>query len=507
MTIKKRYIVLAAITFVAYSLAGLSGLQFLGPIIDWPGELLVDHPIGLLFLVFVVLGIAVAAALHIKRGGMPLIVGYLKASAAILVGLVITAVVWHSLGAFRCWRALAHIEKQGILDLVPTDGPAPAEADNAVYWFSKARDSLKGLEGKFEMTWEGRTRTLGVNSAMSGALATMIDGEPRQKYFARVVKIVRGNKKAVNLAVKAASKSKVHWGSGFNGADWDALVDLQLPEYFGFMQLAKVLALSAALDAEVGNRAAAAKKLRAGLALAHAIGKEPIIYPQMVAIAVHKNVLRGADAVFKKGRGLESVTGWKPFLETDMFSKNFSVAMKIELLMFGMALAKTDKGLGVIADNCGDMRDCLWFFFYRPFILYDLASGMEYRGRMVEALGKPYEICRKEVNEASEDHEKKAMWLSRRQAPRIAGLSRSSRVNVARLQLINAAIKIRKSKASGLKWLKGLKDPFTEKPYVVLKSKGGLTIYSLGPDGKDDKGAKYDRGTDKGDVARFVALP
>lgn len=504
MAIKKRYLILCALTFVGYSLAGLSGLQFVRPVAVWPGRLLVNHPTGFLLLGLAIMGIFVGVVFHIRRGGMRVLMAYLKVKVAILAGLVLTALVWHGLGVFKTWGVMARIESDGIMSELPVDGDAPADADNAAHWFLKAQDALKDVEGTIMLEKRGK---VGLSTALSEAIEDMADGVRGGKDLPKIIKIVRGNGEAVRLAIRGESRSKIYWGVGFNGDDWEALYNIEVPTYRGVMQLARVLVLQAALDAQQGKRAAAGKKLRTGLALAQAMAKEPLLISQMVAVGVYRTTLRGADIVFRKSRGLEKMSGWEQYLDPAMMVSNFRLAVKTEMIVWPMSITQSDRGWQNLKQGYSRKWERVWFFFYRPFVYYDLASGMQYRFKMADMYGRPYGTYDKELSKAIEEHEKRSMRLSRMWFPRFDDLRRKVIVNVARMHIANAAIRLRKSKTGGLKWLDGVKDPFTGKPYVVRNSKGGVTVYSFGPDGKDDNGARYDRSTKKGDISRYVALP
>lgn len=457
-------------------------------------------------LIWVILaGLGYVAAMSAYRavhGGKAIRLFYARLVVTIAGAFTVTGMCWFAYGTFGYERAMQEsVRREGATRPSETR-LVLCKPDNAVHWFELAQKRLKGMDEMVDTEWEGRPRRESMRSVVSYAISELAGKRYKGTNFRKAVMVAQQNAEAIELLLEGARRHEAYWIANW-GEDDGASYSLRANERQPGISLAKVTILSAILDAGAGAKIEAGRKLKACLALSYATSLRPHFLFQMRAVGINRAIVEGVNVIFEQGKGLEEVKGWGPYLRSTI-----PVAMSYAMFEDEFRTLPFLIVSGMVGGNspelCTSVALSLWSLFFRPFTRYDFGTGLAQRLAAAEALyglrgrSRKAPETLKDAYQNLEIHHRAHMVHTLLKTAVLSGLTE--------LRLIEGAIWMRRSQSEGMAWLTQSSDLFTGRRFAVKQGRGDVLIYSLGPDGVDDGGAKYDRQTGRGDISRLVDL-
>lgn len=423
-----------------------------------------------------------------------------------LGGLIAAGYMWNAAGTIRLSQAREQARGAGHAVDLPRQRPAPPDAENAVRLYEKAGaglDAAKTDSSFFKGKSEGEFARVFLEQAARGAVT------PEETAAAR--RLVEKHRDLLALLEQGAARPQEHWG-----VDWDRRPAhaIKVPKYASMIQLVKILACRAVLEAADGRSEAALKDLRLGLTVARSVASEPLLISQLVAVAMSNAMLDAAIPVLGRAAPARARQEIPPLLSADQMIAGFRRASALEHYGFAGSVVEfswADAWRARTGEEESIPND-LWLYW--PFLKFDVAS--HHRGwiKLDEALAQPHPESKAAWDKAFEKFERTAWLYAQMSVPRLEPLNEKTLAAQARQRLALASFAVRAFKEKEKRWPdalwevgpitfkdRSLQDPFTGGPFKLLRRNGGLLMYSVGPDGVDDQGAPYDNGSMKGDLA------
>jgi len=394
--------------------------------------------------------------------------------AGVALGIGAALVLWGAAGRMALKREIASLEAEGLAAKMP-ERTRPADEDNAVVVLLKAQEALTtslGADYHGTESFRALQKTLDRFVADGTVGAELETAKP----------LLAKNAEAIALAVQATGKKAAYWEIDFS----PPVVRVKFPEHLQHNILVNLLALQAIERAQAGDTAGAASSIRAGLGLGEVIGASPLLLSQMFRSGVNTTVLSIASRIFDTPAELAMAeASWGSSLDPARALEDTKRAYQADLLALPREIASgvsPTVSLGSDESPAEMLFGPIFYFAIRKTLRAErptLVACTPSAAGSTSALPQP--------------------------APRL--LSRAGR-SAAYHAVARAAIEQAKSPATAEQAAKGVgSDPFTGAPLKLVIGSSGTLVYSLGPDGKDDGGAPFDRDKDVGDIAWTVRTP
>ena len=465
----------AVVAAVLYTILGQVLVEYAGAVFGdaqaMPGLANVLPEAALVVVPAVIL--LVVLELARRKGGEPLprrlaFVGL--ALGGVALGIVLAVALWGVTGRMALKREIASLESQGLAAKMP-DRVKPPDDDNAVILLLKAQEKLTASLGAGyheNEAFRALQKTLDRFAADGTVGAELEAAKP----------MLAANAEAIALAVQATGKKSAYWDIDFKAP----VVQVKIPEHLQHNILVNLLALQAIERAQAGDTAGAASSIRAGLALGDVIGASPLLFSQIFRSGVNTTLLAVGRRIFDTPAELAIAdAAWGPYLDGSRMLDDTKRAFQADLLAVPREIAggiSPEESLGYQETPVGRLFGPIFYFSIRKTLQGERPNLLACAPAAAGAAAIP------------------------RPAPRL--LSRAGR-GAAYLAVARAAIDYAKAPIAADQAAKGIgNDPFTGGPLKLVVGSNGALVFSVGPDGKDDGGAAFDRDKDLGDIAWTV---
>lgn len=410
-----------------------------------------------------------------RKGGeaLPVRLPFVAFSAGgVAVGIGIAILLWGVSGSMALKREIASLESAGLAAKM-AERVKPPEGENAVAVLLQAQEALKESLGA---DYHENEPFRNLQQALDRFVA---DGTVGAELEAAKPMLVT-NGEAIALAVQATGKKAAYWDIDFS----PPAARVQFPEHLQHNILVNLLALQAIERAQAGDTAGSASSIRAGLALGDVIGASPLLLSQMFRSGVNTTLLSTARRIFDTPAELAIAdASWSAYLDPQRSLDDTKRAYQIDLL----AVPREIVG-GVSPSASLGFEETPAGRFFGPVFYFSVRKTL--RGHRPTLLA-----CAPAAPGAALP----------RPAPKL--LARTGR-SAAFLAVARAAIDYAKAPVAAGDAAKGVgNDPFTGAPLKLVLGSSGALVFSVGPDGKDDGGAAFDRDKDTGDIAWWVQYP
>lgn len=416
--------------------------------------------------------------------------------------------IWNARAGAELRRALAALEAKGApMTIAQFRPPAVPEADNAAPLLNRAflrmaggRTEFQPLNEPFEelsKVWNNSTN-LFEQLHPDAALAADVKAKLAAPPVAEVLALLR----------EAAARP----GCTFD-LKYEQGAALLLPHMSPSRNAVRLLCMTAWTKARDGDLRAAMNDLRAGLALSRMVAEDRVLISVLVSYAgiqtvldTLPHVLAAAPAGAVTADDLDGLAaelarmreGFKPALVHCLDGERIALG--------GWAFEGILKGTlngGVLAGSAGETpaaRAMLWGYAnpFRPLFKSDYAHYVTVLGEMREIAGKPFDPAAVASIERRCEGAPRWAILSRLIMPALGRVfvkaaEMECTLDAARVGL--ALEKHRMSKGAYPASLEELQlpggvpaDPFTGKPLVYRPTAGGVRVYGLAENAKDDGG-------------------
>ncbi|MCP4379149.1 MAG: hypothetical protein GY794_23630 [bacterium] len=333
--------------------------------------------------------------------------------------------------------------------------------------------------------------------------------------YAKVRKILKTNAQGLNQLRRAAAMKQCCFVSYWNSEN---LANTLLTQISSVRTASELLAADARVRAGGGDLAGAIADLNALFAISEHVTREPTVLTALTAIAIERRVVETIEIVLAAGDATASEL----------------LALKIDPLfshgrMVGSALRGEEAlGLSVFAsldnpENCeipSRYAPEIMMPLYRVFLMNDDVRGYKRAVRHWQRLAaKPYHQARDEWETLRERLKtQKVGYITTMMLPAVSGYPKFAADGDARHRLARLAVAstLYRVKTGDLpETLNKLTpdfiemipiDPFDGKPLRMARDKnGGVILYSVGPDIKDDGGQALGNGKTTGDITFRLA--
>lgn len=426
-----------------------------------------------------------------------------KTSIRVLVALLVVVIVALTVRAILNYTTgknlesyLAKAKADGVAlrtkDLI-ADCP---ESDNAARLW-KAVEALLDLDVKDKST-------------MSKALEDSFYGRPRDgELWSKLASIIEKNRRALDLAMEAASRPCLHLD---NLNEWAAgAADVPGMPIVKMIHVTKLLAAEALLRADRGEIPQAMEECRSGMRLARLLINQPFLIHALIAVADMKQIL----AVFGRiasGKDIsqEVLASWITELDPQSWRLHFIKVFLVERansLEVGLRNIRGDAAAMRPSSGSESPASRFWIWLIRPALKSELVWFQKAFEGAGEVSPLPYYKQRGLLMRTSQGLASPPWYYPPWYYRMLGGLSLDFHpvfLKEATLEAVmlttraGLACKIYKIKAG--RYPESLEalvpdilsevpiDPFTGKPLVYKIENGELLIYSLGSNQKDDGG-------------------
>jgi hypothetical protein len=482
-------------------------------------------------VVFIVIFLGIIASIVVigrrwrleKRGPLgpvkPLLPLLPFSAASLVLGVILGAwlagLAWHAASSLALNHATHEVVAAGYHVETPASADKDYSDDNAATWLQRvgadqAAKDLMQSDGKSVL---GKVPVVFLSDFLRNAANGKTDPGP----LAKIKKALSICGKVVDLSKQAARAKQVNWGINTHKPPYE----MEVPRMAGLLGTARLLACQAVVDASEGRQEQAVECVRAGLAMGRAVTGTSCLIGDMIGVAINNIALSAAVFVLDKCPVEKARQAWGPYLKPG--EPPAGVKKRLEWEFFGIAdyysrleWMPSKDGLSVISEDWPpSFFDQLSWALYWPFLDFDIAS--KYRGgkQMLDSLALPYTQMKPAWQKAQDDFEKHAWLLAAISMPRFSEMYAKGLGNTAKMRLTLLAMAMKDYRDENKAWpssldkldFKGLEkdvtlDPFTGEKMRLIKIGGRPVIYSLGPDGVDDKAAvDYEKTKEKGDIS------
>ncbi len=454
----------------------------------------------------------------------PLAISSLLTLVFFAVGVYTGGYFWYFTGKIIDNSVKKDILRAGYCIDLPKNPPKVPDDKNAITFLKKAVEakSLDHLEPANGKDWsksfyKGRSEKDFLNDFRNNAKIGKVSLE--EMTYAR--KLLKEHAETLQLVDTAFEKKVVDWGIDYEvQPSWK----IELPKKWAyFLNLSRLLACRAIVEAQDGRGKAALNTIRTGLFLGDASRQTQFLIGEMIDVAVCKNMLDATRAILPRVDGKLAEKELIPYLmakeRTDAFLKS------TQMEFFGNGWSLENMGwmdfVKVISeesefDKFGtDPRlKYLFSFFYRPFIFFDMAVNKRIAIKKMKSFDLPFPERKKAWDVIQEEFNHKG-WFVGRFAQFNADQMYSKALEAeTHCLLARAAVKAKVFYEKNKRWpeavweliddqgnvgnaalekcMEGYLDPFTVGALLrIQRYKTGIMIYSVGPDGIDNQGISF----------------
>lgn len=407
-------------------------------------------------------------------------------------GFLSAGLLWNTTGAL----ILAGVEEEavqaGYSVEIPSPKPKIADENNAAFWYKKintipslAKLDQRGLDGKSVMEFIDKA----------------LNGKAGPKDYANARELVVRHRDGLQLVERAAAASGLDWEIDWNH---DPIWEMPIPQYFGVVMMGRTLAARAILEARDGNSRQAASSVRLGLVMSQALGSQEHLIGTLCQLLISKSILDAAGVVLRQAPPSTALKQWQPLLNPESTEKCFWAGLGRETFAQALWFSR----MGWWDATFGKYRQLregslASLPFYWPFLKLDIASSLTASIALNNAMKLPYPQIRQNYHNALESAQRTRWILAQLAAPEYGKIHVRMLVGTTTMRLARAALAARQFKEEKNRWPDSTteEDPFAAAPFKLLKRGEGLLIYSVGPDGNDDRGAAFDADKFDGDLS------
>jgi hypothetical protein len=330
-------------------------------------------------------------------------------------------------------------------------------------------------------------------------------------------RLLRSHATTINLLHEAAGKPGCYFEHDYFWPTWWML----LPEVPPMREAARLLSLDARVKAADGNMHAALQDIGSIFAISRHLGEDLPCVVLLVSINVDRLAAETLQSILA-GRAVSSEDLAALHVEDSLsFRRLLERTMRMEEALRLTTFYEVGNGNVTIADVCEEGPDMSshrrWLaapaltWAYRLFFLTDDLDAHRWRSRGIRRLiARPFYETGKELREFENRHH----WglLTTVTLPRFGRLNEMATEGDARRQAVRIALAMERYRIKHERFPAKLDDltpdfmlavptdPFDGKPMRMRKTDHRCIIYSVGPDGADDGGAKLDPEKRTGDV-------
>jgi hypothetical protein len=286
-----------------------------------------------------------------------------------------------------------------------------------------------------------------------------------------------------------------------------------LPDIQGTREVARLLGYDSMLRAQEGDADGALTSCCAVLDAGRAIGDEPLIISQLVRLALRALAVRKIERTLAQGQPSEdALKQVQQLLEQEEQENLLLIALRGERAGFDRLMEALQTGkvrasgqdIMQIAGLSGSDRQPTWVerlaLRLPATIKSQRAAMLQYMTQAIEAAKQPPEQQQRAI-EKVEATAKEQPTLVRLLAPALRTLTTAARRSQVDLRCAIAAIAAERYRREKGQWPENLEalrkgrylkqvptDVFDGEPLRMHRLEDGLVIYSIGPDGQDNRG-------------------
>ena len=380
--------------------------------------------------------------------------------------------------------------------------PAVREADNAALVYEQAFEAVPA-EDSYPPEWKERLQDWQKEPEAHLGEAGFVE------YFER-------NEPAMKLFRAAAELPACRFDRNFAQPS----VNMILPELTKMRAGARLLAADARTRISRGDLAGAAGDIGALRSMARHMRSDPILISLMVSMAID-GLADGAVERWLASDGLKSteqLSTLRPALAVSLrhdLLRSFRMEEATGLAAFA-DLSTGSIGLQVLASGDDHVLRSFnreaqgaWRVF---FLRGELDSYRWHMNRVQSLVAYPYHESRERWGEFEKAGREPAGILTSLLLPALTSIAERSARSEARTRLAELGVAVERFRlqhgrhpAKLAELFAGsaalaITDPFDGKPLRMVQADGGVVLYSVGPDGKDDGGREFDNQTRTGDL-------
>jgi len=410
------------------------------------------------------------------------------------IGLVLFLIIVLALGVravfnFTTGKKLqAYLEKaksEGVVMSLKDLAPSCDDSDNAALLW-------KAAEALF-ITPDAEGKTL-----ISQTIESFFDGRPLQEESrVKLAPLIERNRKVLDLIVEASGRLCFRYG------DWKKRpYSIELSNAIKMIIATRFLGIDAVFRAEAGQVQAALDELRQGMRFIRRTIDEPILINNLVALGNMKSLLNCFGQIVK-GREMDPaiLSAWIKELDPETWRTKFWRCVEIErtlALETGLGVVKGDKD--ILGPEAGDYR--LFYWLIRPIQKLEIVWVQDQFKELKNIAGMPY-FRIKALPKEKQHRRESAPWYFR-----LSGLLPADFQSVFFKEATLEAMMLTTKAGLACKLYKNQTghfpenlealvpelmdsvpiDPFIGKPLIYRLQDGGVLIYSVGSNEKDDEG-------------------
>jgi len=410
------------------------------------------------------------------------------------IGLILFVIIVLALGVRAVFNFTTGKKLQAYLEKAKSEGmvislkdlaPSCDDSDNAALLW-------KAAEALF-ITPDTEDKTL-----LNQTIENFFSGRPLQEESrAKLAPLIERNRKVLDLIVEAAGRPCFRYG------DWKKRPYSIEPSNAVKMIIAtKLLGIDAVLRAEAGQVQAGLEQLRQGMQFIRKTMDEPLLINNLVALSNIKSLLNCFGQIVK-GREMDPaiLSAWIKELDPEAWRTKFWRCVEIErvrALETGLGVVNGDKDM--LRAEVGGHR--LFFWLIRPIQKLQIVWLQDQFKEAKKIASMPYYHI-KALAKEKQDMRESTPWYYRLSGLLLANFQSAS-LKEATLEAMmlttkaGLACKIYKNEIGHYpENLDALVpelmdtvpiDPFTGKPHIFRLQDGGVLIYSVGSNEKDDEG-------------------
>lgn len=417
-------------------------------------------------------------------------------------GLVILAVIALILGLRAVLNYTTGKKLQAYLEEAKANGipmtlkdiaPLCDEANNvARFW--KAAETLFNIPEGDDKGLADKTL---INRTIDDFFSARTLGEESRKRLADLIAL---NRPVFDLLAEASARPC------FRSGDWSS-PSPPVPDPASLVKMIQVLRLfgiDAVLHAQAGSATVGLDRCRRGMAFVRSTLDEPFLINNLVALANMKSLVVCLNSILRSREvDPDALASWKQEMDAEAWRAKFFRCVQAERvlsLVAGLRAIKGDKEALKDIENEGNLR---FYWLWRPVLKSQIIFVQDYFRELEKNADRPYYELKDWLQKKSPDRGSLPWYY------RVSGLQlpdfQSVFLKEATLEAMvlttraGLACKIFKQKTGHYpetldalvpEFLDKLPvDPFTGKPLSYrLQEGGGIIIYSLGSNGKDDGG-------------------